>query len=428
MNSAKNIYADVNYLTENIGVRLAGSENERKAAEYMKRRLLDYVPECTIEEFPIMQRCIENEELEILLDGEWIKFATCMYNPSPTTNGKVIEAELVYFDAHTGYQREDLSFLNGKAVLHYGSFPSTDAYRRLMEAKPLFLLMTDTRYTSHKCIANGFSTSLINKYGVVPTSNIAFFDALKICSHKSTRARLCVSGEICSGTSCNVIATLPGTEKDADIIYCGAHIDSVAGSVGADDNASGCGIILELARILAQKEHKNTIKFIAFGTEEQLSVGSAAYVRVHRTEVEKKGRFMCNFDSCASATGWFKFVINADKELRDTIAQIYNTEDVYYEESLAPDPYNDLFSFTAAGVPGITHMRNNCQAGRFYHHQPDNNLNVISCDIASKLAEVSSKLLEKIADTENQESFTTNPDVKETVENLWKTTYGGWNL
>lgn len=425
---SKNIYTDISYLTEDIGVRLAGSENERKAAEYMKNRFLEYVPECEIEEFPIMQRCVENEKLEILIDGEWTKFDICMYNPSPTTNGETIEAEIVYFDAHTEYQREDLSFLREKAVLHYGNFPSTDAYRRLMEAKPLFLLMTDTRYTSCKCIANGFSTSLINEYGVVPTSNIAFFDALKICSHKSTRARLCVSGGIYAGTSCNVIATLPGTQKDTDIIYCGAHIDSVAGSVGADDNASGCGIILQLARILSQRKHKNTIKFLAFGTEEQLSVGSASYVRHHRKEVENKGIFMCNFDSCASATGWFKFVINADKELRNIISKIYNTEDIYYEENLAPDPYNDLFSFTAAGVPGITHMRNNCEAGRFYHHQSDNNLEVISADVALKLAEVSSKLLEKFANTENNEIFKINQEVKETVGNMWENIYGGWNV
>lgn len=428
MNSTERIYKDISYLTETIGVRLAGSENERKAAEYMKEQFLEYVPKCEIEEFPIMQRCIDKEELEIFTDGEWVKIPVCAYNPSPTTNGETLEAELVYFDAQTGYQREDLSFLTGKAVLHYGSFPSADAYGRLLAVKPAFLLMVDVRYTSDKCIANGFSTSLIKKFGIVPTTNISFYDALKICGANSTKARLCLSGGIYPGTSCNVVATLPGTDENADIIYCGAHIDSVAYSVGADDNASGCGIILELARLLSQRPHKHTIKFIAFGTEEQLSVGSAEYVRKHRNELETKGKFMCNFDSCASATGWFKFVINADKGLREEISKLYHKNDVYYEENLVPDPYNDLFAFTAAGVPGITHMRNNCQAGRFYHHQPANSLDVISADVAAVLAKTSSQLLEKLTNSDSLSNCLVNPETKEKVSEMWESVYGGWNI
>lgn len=426
MNLEKQLYNDIYHLTNTIGVRLTGSENERIAAEFMKERFLEYAPKCTIEEFPIMQRDIKKEKLEVLVDGEWTEFSVCAYNPSPSTDGKSVEAELVYFDGHTDSQREDWSYLQGKAVLHNGNMIAKDHYKRLMEAKPAFLLMVDTRYTSNECIANGMSTSAIEKYGAVPIVNIAFTDAVKICSHKSTKARLTIEGGAKPSTSQNVIAELPGTDKDAGILYFGAHIDSVAGSPGADDNAVGCAILLSIASILCKKPHRKTIRFIAFGAEEQLSVGSAEYVRKHRKEIEEKGVFMCNFDSCSSAVGWYKFVINADEKLRELMKNIYNSNDMYYIEALEPDPYNDLFSFTAAGVPGITHMRNNCEMGRFYHHQPGNSIEALSMRVAAELVEASSQLMEKLADGDEFENCGVNADVNDKVLNIWENTYGGW--
>ncbi len=426
MVSEKRIYEDVYHLTNTIGVRLTGTENEKNAAEYMKNRFLEYLSECEVEEFPVMQRDIKKQELEILMNGVWTKIPVCAYNPSPSTDGKTVEAPLVYFDGHTDSQRDDWSYLKGKAVLHIGGMLAKDHYKRLMEAQPAYLLMVDTRYTSNECIANGMSISSIKKYGSVPITNIAFTDAVKICSHNSTAARLTIDGGVIKSTSQNVIATIPGTDKDGDILYFGAHIDSVADSVGADDNAVGCAIILELARILSEKPHRHTFKLIAFGAEEQLSEGSAYYVRKHRTELEEKGRFMCNFDSCGSAVGWYKFVINTDSETRKLLADIYHKNDVYYLENLVPDPYNDLFAFTAAGVPGITHMRNNCEMGRYYHHQPGNSIEVLSMDVASQLVRISAEFMEKLADSDRC-STCVNPEVVNQVADIWDSIYGGWN-
>ena len=426
MNLQKQLYDDIYHLTNTIGVRLTGTENEKIAAEFMRDRFLEYVPTCTVEEFPITQRDIRNEKLEIMVDGEWKEFSACAYNPSPSTNGVPIEAELVYFDGHTDSQREDWSYLKGKAVLHNGNMIAKDHYKRLMEAEPAFLLMVDTRYTSSECIANGMSTDAIEKYGAVPIVNLAFTDAVKICSGNFTKARLSMEGGTKAGTSQNVIAELPGTDENAGVLYFGAHIDSVAGSPGADDNAVGCAIILSIASILSQKPHRKTIRFVAFGAEEQLSVGSAEYVRRHRKEIEEKGIFMCNFDSCSSSVGWYKFVINADEKLRELMKEVYHSNDMYYIEELSPDPYNDLFAFTAAGVPGITHMRNNCEMGRFYHHQPGNSIEALSMKVASELVEAAAKMMEKLSDTDDFKGCTINPDVKDAVKDIWENIYGGW--
>lgn len=427
MVSTVQLYEDVAYLTKTIGERLAGSENEWRAAEYLQKRFSKYAPKCWLEEFPMMERRVNQEKLEILVDGQWKQYPSLLYNLSPSTNGETVEAELVVFEAPADIKRKDLSYLAGKAVLHYGSFTSEDHYRRLMEAKPAFLIMVDTRYTSKVCIGNGLGPASVENYGVVPTTGIAFMDAWDICLHKSTRARLTVDGGAQPGKSCNVVAELPGTDPDGGIFYCGAHMDGVANSPAADDNATSCAILVEMARILAQKSRRHTIRFIAFGTEEQLSVGSAVYIRQHRQELEQKGRFMCNFDSCSSAAGWFYFVINADGDLTDRLTQVYNGLDVYFQEDTAPDPYNDLFPFTAAGVPGITHMRKNCNIGRFYHHQSLNSMEVVSMDVAGKLVSAACTLLETLDGQEDLQNCGLNQVTKKQVTDIWESVYGGWN-
>lgn len=66
----------------------------------------------------------------------------------------------------------------------------------------------------------------------------------------------------------NIIATKEGRVDPKKIIVAGAHYDTVRGTPGADDNASGVAGVLELSRILSQEEINKTIKFAAFVNEE----------------------------------------------------------------------------------------------------------------------------------------------------------------
>ena len=71
-------------------------------------------------------------------------------------------------------------------------------------------------------------------------------------------------------TSLNVIAkkkpkNSTGNEK---AVVVSSHYDSVVGAPGANDNASGTGLVLELARAFQNVETDKEIRFIAFGSEE----------------------------------------------------------------------------------------------------------------------------------------------------------------
>jgi hypothetical protein len=91
----------------------------------------------------------------------------------------------------------------------------------------------------------------------------------------------------------NVVGMFPGTDPELPKVVVGAHYDHLGrgwpdvhqgdeGKVhpGADDNASGIAVMLELARVLGPRwQPKRTVVFAAFTAEEAGKLGSAHYVR-----------------------------------------------------------------------------------------------------------------------------------------------------
>ncbi|MCM8812047.1 MAG: M28 family peptidase [Candidatus Omnitrophica bacterium] len=60
-------------------------------------------------------------------------------------------------------------------------------------------------------------------------------------------------------------------------LLVGAHFDAVDGTVGADDNASGLAVMLELARLMSGHPAGRRVRFAAFNLEEWGMVGSSHY-------------------------------------------------------------------------------------------------------------------------------------------------------
>ena len=72
-----------------------------------------------------------------------------------------------------------------------------------------------------------------------------------------------------SGIRCaNLVATLKGGACQSEILLLGAHYDSVIGSPGANDNASGVAALLEISRMFLEVEPVLTVCFVAFVNEE----------------------------------------------------------------------------------------------------------------------------------------------------------------
>ncbi len=84
-------------------------------------------------------------------------------------------------------------------------------------------------------------------------------------------------------TSYVTVADIPGTDKADEVVMMGGHLDSWTSATGATDNAIGCAIMMEAARILLESGAKprRTIRVALWSGEEEGLLGSFAYVKQH---------------------------------------------------------------------------------------------------------------------------------------------------
>jgi hypothetical protein len=85
----------------------------------------------------------------------------------------------------------------------------------------------------------------------------------------------------------NLIATKPGRETDAIVVA--AHHDTVWSSPGADDNAAGVVVMMEVARLLGPEAHRRTVVLAAPDFEEIGLIGSRELVRLLRRRHRVRG-------------------------------------------------------------------------------------------------------------------------------------------
>ena len=93
-------------------------------------------------------------------------------------------------------------------------------------------------------------------------------------------------------TCCNLEAEIRGAVRPEEIVVVGAHYDSAFGSPGANDNASGVGAAIVLARRFAGRKTARTLRLVAFVNEEPPyfqteKMGSWVYARGCRQRGEK---------------------------------------------------------------------------------------------------------------------------------------------
>ncbi|NIO04213.1 MAG: M28 family peptidase [Proteobacteria bacterium] len=98
--------------------------------------------------------------------------------------------------------------------------------------------------------------------------------------------------EVAGMTCANIEVEIPGSDQAGEIVIVGAHYDSVDGSPGANDNATGVAAVLALNRLLAERKASRTLRFVAFANEEppffqSSHMGSLVYARHCRRRGEK---------------------------------------------------------------------------------------------------------------------------------------------
>jgi len=81
----------------------------------------------------------------------------------------------------------------------------------------------------------------------------------------------------------NVIAEIPGSARNGEVVMLGAHLDSWHGATGATDNAAGSAVVMEAMRILRALNlpMRRSVRAALWDGEEQCFCGSRAYVAKH---------------------------------------------------------------------------------------------------------------------------------------------------
>lgn len=168
----------------------------------------------------------------------------------------------------------------------------------------------------------------------------------------------------------NVIVVKPGLSEK--LLVVGAHYDSGPEAMGADDNASGVGVMLEAAEVLANQETPYTIVFAAFGAEENDLDGSYDYVYRMTNNQLKNIVAMINLDSLAAGDKAYMygnmgegslhaFVMQSAKQMGYELTGF--AEDQMDSEDGSPCACADIDPFARASVPFIYFEATNWDLG-----------------------------------------------------------------
>jgi hypothetical protein len=169
-------------------------------------------------------------------------------------------------------------------------------------------------------------------------------------------------------TAYNVVAEIPGTDKADEVVMLGGHLDSWHAATGSTDNAIGCSVMMEAARILTAigVKPRRTIRVALWSGEEQGLLGSQAYVREHFGSYEdQKPAFskLAAYFNIDSGTGRARGLtifgpLEAATILREALASFSDIGLLGVTTTRSRQVAStDAFSFAAAGLPGVNALQ-----------------------------------------------------------------------
>ncbi|MFT6067784.1 MAG: hypothetical protein ACJAT2_001127 [Bacteriovoracaceae bacterium] len=236
------------------------------------------------------------------------------------------------------------------------------------------------------------------------------------------KANLSVHLEKKTGRVSNLMAYLPGSDPvlKKEVIVIGAHMDHLgyggpsslgdrrvrAIHNGADDNASGSALVMDLLNELKDKNLKRSIVAVFFNAEEIGLLGSAHFVSSWARYESTYGKIkaMLNFDMVGRLNKKVQ-VMAADSapEWMDTLKNVEST-DIDLFEFLGPSVgSSDHASFAAAKIPVLFFTT----GGHDDYHRPSDDSHKIDYSGLMKIRGFAEALIFKIDDSD--QTLTFNP-------------------
>jgi Zn-dependent M28 family amino/carboxypeptidase len=170
----------------------------------------------------------------------------------------------------------------------------------------------------------------------------------------------------------NVVAEIKGSEKPDEFVILGAHLDSWELGTGALDNGCNAALVVDALRAIKASglKARRSIRFILFSGEEEGLLGSRAYSRAHRPELDRAAGVIVWDSGTGKTTGFAdggrKDVLDAAKRLIAPLKQFGLTEiktDMEWG--------TDHFDFMLEGVPTFVADQDEANYLENYHAVSD---------------------------------------------------------
>jgi Zn-dependent M28 family amino/carboxypeptidase len=162
------------------------------------------------------------------------------------------------------------------------------------------------------------------------------------------------------GRSLNVIAEPKDFDPREPHVVIGAHLDTVPVAPGAEDNASGVAVMLQLAAMVSQQPMALPVQFIAFGAEEPRGSGDALHhfgSRQHVADLSRSERrsiqAMVSLDRVGVRAGYVPICTATDRgtRLRDAIRAAARRAEI--PTRACTNFTSDHWSYAKVGVPAV---------------------------------------------------------------------------
>ena len=336
-NKIMQIFADTAY------VRMGGSAEELRCAEYLVQQCADMGFEAHIEPFAVQMATMQ--EATLTVDGESI---TC--KGYLNAGSAEIEAPFYYLPSTDALS---LSGCKGKIVMIDG-YLGHWIYQDLLEHGAVGFITYDGNINYADCdIDQRELRAQVHKGNKIPGVNINAKDAVKLVEKNAKTAKIVLKQEEYEGQSHNVILDLPG-EREETIVFT-AHYDSTSLSQGAYDNMSGSIGLLGIAKHFASHPHSYGMRFIWCGSEERGLLGAKAYCADHEDAL-KNVVLNINLDMIGCIMG--KFIACCTTEEKLTHYLNYFALEQGWGLSVRQDVYSsDSTPFADKGVPALSFAR-----------------------------------------------------------------------
>ncbi len=370
------------YLSETIGNRRSGTEADKKAAEYLARKMKEIGLEVEVQKFKFVGWDIIREPKLELLSPEQKEIPAGVFMFSDSTPEGGVTGKIEYI---------------GTMYL----------IPKLFEWPKYAVVDDDGNHLGYIVahvdgpVINFCLLDLGKSYGCAPYvmvgQEIHESFQKKLAAGEEIRVRMDIAGKLVPDLETqNVIGTLKGSAlPDEELLIC-AHYDSAFGSRGACDNASGVDSMLRVAKDLVEKGGtKKTVKFAAFAAEEYLFYGSYYYAKSLK-ERGQIGRIKNVINLDMTGAGDYLWVWVAPESFRQQVAEALDQSikgefDIQWFPELLPA--SDHWPFFEEGIPSVSLI--------FWpyedYHQESDSYDKVDVDKIEKTAKAATAIAERLA-------------------------------